>query len=339
MANLDSTFRKFNDRIKLTDSKREDLRNARDVLREKVTDYFKEGKPDYDLDFKAQGSYVMDTIVNPINDDYDLDDGAYFLGTLSSDERPAPSTFHSWMIDAIGNHTGSVQDKNTCIRVNYAKGFHIDIPIYYSSFYEPELAHKAKGWILSNPIEFIIWFEEKTKSGFKMEYLFEADQQDNYIQWHEDMRKDDVQLRRIVRYLKAWGDFKGDQMPSGIIMTILAGNNYHPDQRDDISFLQTLINIHTALSIEFVCRRPTTPAGEDLFSEYSDTRKKLFMNELNQIILAGDQANKGTDQSQSCKNWKNHFGDRFPCHLLGEDNSKIYEPLKTTAISSNPWAR
>lgn len=338
MADLDYLFKEFNIRIRLTDSKRENLRSARNTLREKISNYFKEDNPEYDPNFQAQGSYVMDTIVNPIKDDYDLDDGVYFLRNLPSDQRPKPSTFHNWLIDAVGNHTNDVQDKNTCIRVNYAQGYHIDLPIYYKNFYDPELAHKIKGWILSNPTEFILWFEQKTNSGFKMEFLFEANQRDNFRIWDEDMRKKDVQLRRIVRYLKAWCDFKGNQMPSGIIMTILAGNNYYPDQKDDISLLQTLKNINNSLSKEFVCKRPTTPKGEDLFSEYSNPRKQFFRDELDEIIKSGEQAVKEVNQSQACINWKKHFGDRFPCHLIKDgDTSKIYQPLKATAISSNPW--
>jgi len=218
MADCNDLFQEFNARLRLTDAKRENLRNARNVLRERIRRDFQENRSDYIPEFQGQGSYVMDTIVNPIKEDYDLDDGVYFLGDLSPEERPAPVTIHNWVMEAIGDHTDTVKDKNTCIRVVYANGFHIDLPMYYASYYHPELAHKRDGWILSNPIEFVAWFEEKTGSGFQQEYLFESAKEEEYRKWAEDVRELDVQLRRFVRYMKGWAEYKKCGMPSGIIL-------------------------------------------------------------------------------------------------------------------------
>ncbi len=203
MANCNHLFSNFNSVIRLTDARREKLRTTRNLLRNIIEHYFSENKPAYSPTFHAQGSYVMDTIINPVDEDYDLDDGVYFNGHLDSDQRPNPSTIHEWVMNSIGNHTDTVIDKNTCIRVVYKEGYHIDLPMYYF-VNDPELAHKAKGWILSNPIEFIVWFEVRAKSGFNPDFILETKMHEEYGKWLEDIRKSDVQLRRIVRYLKAW---------------------------------------------------------------------------------------------------------------------------------------
>ncbi|MEI7491300.1 MAG: CBASS cGAMP synthase [Bacteroidota bacterium] len=342
MADCHDLFQGFNNRVRLTDAKRENLKEARDVLRNKITIHFSQNRPSYRPQFQGQGSYVMDTIVNPIKWDYDLDDGVYFLGTASKENRPTPVSFHNWIIEAIGTHTDKVIDKNTCVRVVYSAGFHIDLPIYYASYYSPELAHKRDGWILSNPIEFIVWFESKTNSGFKQEFLFEAARKEEFRTWAEDVRKKDVQLRRMVRYLKGWCDYKNGGMPSGIIMTILAAGNYVPDQRDDMSLYRTLEAIRASLKKEFVCRRPTTPKGEDLFAEYTVEQKSSFSKRLDDLIEDGKRALNDSDKKNACEKWKIHFGDRFPCHLVSTGptiGAAIYEPLRDIAKTSTPWYR
>jgi hypothetical protein len=119
-----------------------------------------------------------------------------------------------------------ITDKDTCVRVKYKDGSHIDIPIYYFMSLHPDLAHLKQGWIVSDPIEFITWFEEKVNSGFELKYLTEyATESANYKVWLNDMRKKDVQIRRIVRYLKAWADNIGGNMPCGLILTIFVANH------------------------------------------------------------------------------------------------------------------
>lgn len=315
MADCNDLFSQFNSIIRLTDSKRENLRNTRNVLRERIENYFKTNDPDNTPKFHSQGSYVMDTIINPIEEDYDLDDGVYFIGELSKEQRAHPVEVHRWVMKAIGDHTDKVVDKNACIRVVYSNGWHIDLPMYYYNS-DPELAHKTEGWILSNPVEFIAWFEEQTGSGFKTEYILEESKTDDYFKWLEDIRKSDVQLRRIVRYMKAWGDFKKEEMPSGLILTILSTNDYYTSGRDDYSLYKTLEGIHATLSKDFVCKRPTTPKGEDLFAGYSETRKKYFLNALKAFLESASDAIDNPDKKEACLKWQKHLGPRFSCNSV-----------------------
>ncbi len=152
MANTNKQFRLFNDAIRLTDDKRKILIAVRDSLRQRIKSGFVVFIPldqsnGHTLDFQSQGSFIMDTIIWPLNDDFDLDDGVYFQGTLPDVNRPAPQTFHDWIILAIDKNNGieEIIDKPTCVRVKYKQGFHIDIPIYYADNYEcPDLADSRK---------------------------------------------------------------------------------------------------------------------------------------------------------------------------------------------------
>ena len=345
MANCNNLFTEFNKSIRLDDNRRVTLREKRNDLRKRINGGYDVVKNldrlEHVMEFQSQGSYVMDTIINPSNQDdqYDIDDGIYFLGSLSRDDRPQPATFHNWIIKSIeagksDNEIEEIVDKNTCVRVVY-KGrngdlnYHVDLPIYYTiDIRQPDLADKKEWWHISNPIEFIIWFENKIKSGFKKEFILESRLYSNeFDTWLNDMRKKDHQLRKIVRYLKAWGDFIKGDMPPGIVMTILAGENYAEDLRDDIALKNTLINISDYLNNNgFKCIRPTTPIGEDLFENYKPEEKEYFKNALNSFIESAKQAIEMENQKSACRKWQKHLGDRFPCFLAKDEieGSKAY---------------
>lgn len=131
-----------------------------------------------------------------------------------------------------------------------------------------------------------------------------------------DIRKKDHQLRRIVRYLKAWGDHIDNDMPPGIAMTILAGRNYCPADRDDESMTLTLEEIARFLENNgFQCPRPTSPVGEDLFASYNQEQKNFFKERLDAFIESAKEAMAAENQKEACRKWKEHLGKRFPCQL------------------------
>lgn len=319
MANCHKLFIEFNNTIMLNDTKKEKLKKSRKLLRNDIKSYMKENKPDEIMPkFSAQGSYMMHTIVNPIigengNGEYDLDDGIYFIGKESDKKNVA--TYHQWIYDAVKDRTKEQIDKNTCVRVIYADGHHIDLPIYFRADKNiPELAHKGDGWIKSDPKEFYEWFNKKAK--------------------------DNGQLRKIVRYFKAWCDKKNHdnssvKMPSGMIMTILATEEFSFNDRDDIAFRDTMQSIYDRLNSLFSCYRPTTPSDEDLLAGFSKTRKENFLNNLSSFLTSANQAIENPNQKNACLKWQKHFGDRFSCSNAKdeiEDSNKYASPA---IISSN----
>ena len=340
MANTHSLFQIYNQAIKLSEPDRDKLRNERNLLRNRIRSSYlslpERERMTHNLEFQSQGSYVMDTIIKPYKTDFDLDDGVYFIGGLPRAQRPETKIFHEAIIKAIDiNHDNEViVDKATCVRVkckdqNEGLKFHIDLPIYYSENFEtPELAHKEESWIESSPVEFIAWFEEKAKSGFSRSFFYErAKYYDKYKEWSSDIRKNDCQLRRVVRYLKSWADLKRDEMPCGIIMSILAANNYAEDLRDDISLKETLKKILKDLEINnFTCLRPTPKADEDLFKTTSVKDKLFFRNALEDFIISAQMAVENPNPKEACLKWKRHLGDKFPCHLAKDEieGSKVY---------------
>ena len=345
MANCHGMFLEYNQKIRLSDEKRTELITARDNLRERIRNGFGLVSTQLDhhhrLEFQSQGSFVMDTIISPARADYDIDDGIYFIGNLNRPSRPNTSSFHDWVRQSIERGYDDIEkiiDKSTCVRVIYRGRFHVDLPIYYAiEVQSPDLADKEKGWLFSGPVEFIAWFENKIESGFKKAYLYESALVDEYRQWLTDIRKNDVQLRRIVRYLKSWGDLRREEMPCGLVITILAANNYHPHERDDISLKETLVNIYAELSRDFKCQRPTTPVGEDLLKNYKN--KDAFMKYLNTFIEHAKKALEEPNQKKACRYWQEILGDRFSCRGALDQvyiNTSV-SGLASGAATSRPW--
>jgi hypothetical protein len=307
MAVLHKEFNAFDKEIKLTDSRKEDLKGSRKTLRKTIKAWFKENRSEeLSPKFWGQGSFEMNTTVNPIPEydeegnkllKYDLDYGVYFIEKEGEDNRKPIQSLHDDIYDAVQNHTKEdTIRKTTCIRVVFADGHHIDLPIYYMDGDVPELAHRSEGWIDSDPRAFTDWFNSQPNL---------------------------KQLRRIVRYLKAWKNYQGHlrsdlKLPSGFQLTILAVEHYTPKDNDDEAFRLCVEAMSQALNCPggFQCLRPTTPKGEDVFADYSETRKKNFLNRLSSLVEACQKAEQENNFKTASEYLIKEFGDRFP---KGED--------------------
>ncbi|MDD3056603.1 MAG: hypothetical protein PHE16_12090 [Aliarcobacter sp.] len=110
-------FEKFHDIIRIDKDKKTSLLSNKSALREKIKKHFKE-KERSEPKFYIQGSMDknVSTGINPINGDYDIDDGVYLQGITTNDITP--ETAHKWVLDAVDGHTNSKEDKPKCVRVN-----------------------------------------------------------------------------------------------------------------------------------------------------------------------------------------------------------------------------
>jgi len=248
-----------------------------------------------------QGSfaYAMGTAINPLNEEHDLDDGVYLQNlddTFAKWEKP--TTVHKWVADALKDITSDgVEDNPPCVSLIYRSKYHIDFPIYGLDGKIQYLAHKTLGWIESYPKELTHWFRDQVKNT--------------------------PQVVNLVKYLKAWKDYKqaSIKLPSGMILSILIAQYYVPDDEDQHAFLETCRSIHANLSKPngFHIYRPVKPY-EDLLSNYSDTRKNEFLSKLNSLIEYGDKAIASDSPVDASESWQKVFGDRFP---------KAKEPKRT----------
>jgi len=295
MADCHDLFEKYNSEISLDSDKKEYLRTSRDAIRDKIRKYFKETKEVTAPKFKGQGSYMLSTTVNPLDGEYDIDDGVYLQHLEADDSKwPTPATMHNWVVEAVKNHTSTPPvDKNTCVRVIYKNSYHVDLPIYSKKDDVPYLAHKSKGWSPSDPWAFIEWFRGQVKDKGE-------------------------QLRSVVKYFKAWADFQNQnansKLPSGMVFTILSAENlYSSNGRDDEALVGTARNILDKLGENFSVITPVEPF-DDLLDGWSDTRKENFLKKLEVLCNKGNKVLEldNDKKEEASLKWQDLLGDRFP---------------------------
>lgn len=281
--------------------------------------------------FFTQGSWSYKTLNAPAKEPQqaDLDDGAYLPMTfVKQTKRPSAASRiffaaaevalrplvakNGWTID---------NRKDTCIRIEISKKAHIDIPLYaipddeflllkasmehrgfdmtMDSVSEAErdvwtalpadsvlLAHRKEDWKKSDPRPLRDWFvgEVEVKG---------------------------TQLRRIVRYLKAYRDWRWPEGgPSSILLMATAAPLFDAQHgRDDTALLNVVSGM--AASLRAGVANPTD------FNESLTAR--LGPEKVEEAALAFEDLEKFlrgaldcSSPEQACTWMINKFGDRFP---------------------------
>ena len=298
MADLNKEMKSFHGTIVLSSAKKEYLRKSRDAIRKRIRKYFSETLKVLVPKFQGQGSYSMHTMINPIDGEFDIDDGVYLqhLDEYDIDKWPTPATVHQWLLKATEEHTNEKSiDKQTCVRVRFAGKYHVDLPIYGTLNDDYLLADKGpKSWRVSDPKAITDWF----------------------------LRQEGDHLRRIVRYLKAWADFQNGRigkLPSGLILTVLAAHHIQVDDRDDISLSKTVAAISNSVNPVFTVYSPVD-GSEELTERLSGDQKIRFQDAIQNFADDAANAISSDDPEKASKLWRKQLGDRFP--LIEEDQDK-----------------
>lgn len=313
MADCHSLFTAFHERIRLPTSKEDYLRASRDALRQKIEKHFVETLGVSRPAFHIQGSYAMRTLVNPVCGEYDIDDGVYLthIPELPEDvsEWPlTPTEAHELVVAAVREQTSvPTLNKEKCVRVVYANDYHVDLPIYLEYEGNPYLADTgSKGWHVNNAKALVKWFRN-------------------------EIGESGEQLARVVRYLKAWVDHNSDgrDMPSGLILTVLAVVNYKGATRDDVAFSDSIGMIANQLEQTLSVANPVDDS-EDLAMGH-ENEMDVFAEHLAGLKTDSDAAVGTESQRQACELWRAQFGERFPsCSSLPD--SELPKKTKKPAL-------
>ncbi len=321
MADMSKEFLEFFDKIDLTSAKEKNLRSSRDALRKDIKNYFQNTLGENQPKFHIQGSMAMRTTVNPLDDEYDIDDGIYIknkdIDPNDDTTWPDVDEAHTQIVDAVSAGR-VVEEKDTCVRVIYSKNYHVDLPIYIKDFdnedFIPKLAHKESGWIESDPKANTKYFLEK-----------------------KDVHGD--QMKRIIMYLKALKDYQETELNkefgvSGFELTLLVCRDfitYDESKREDQTFHQTLENIlHKCLaSIPLI--KPKV--NEDLWYNKPNEDKASFVNILNDVLIEIRKALDETSESIASEIYRQIFGLRFPKSDDKKPNNQNNPVIITSATS------
>jgi len=154
-------------------------------------------------------------------------------------------------VASTGDYKTPPEVRGNCVRIYYADGFHVDMPVY-RKYEENGTTHKELAstgtWKASAPEDITTWFNEQVT----------AKSPDN---------TNGRQMRRMVRLLKAWSKSRTSwSMPSGFILSVLVDEQYYSNQswkdRDDLALLYVMRAIRNRLQSDERVYRPVPPREE-----------------------------------------------------------------------------
>lgn len=240
------------DEVTLSLNQQRDMRTRRDAGRTRLENGLATADKPQPREVRSQGSYQMRTMVQDPENDYDIDDGAYFRhGDLKDDDglHLSPLAARQRVCNALrwdGRFNQEAEVKNNCVRQAYAAGYHIDVPVYRIMVVkdwqgnETERYELASGdaWVVSDARAVTRWFNNKVK---------ELNGNDTEL---SEGQTDGSQLRRVTKLTKKFArraDWKAETT-SGITITKLVVDHFVASaDRDDTALRETWKKINAAL--------------------------------------------------------------------------------------------
>jgi hypothetical protein len=266
--------------VTLPGAERTEMRDRRNANRDRLKrGLIRDGKP-APREFVSQGSYATKTMTQHPAKDYDIDDGVYFdKADLVGDRGAEMSALQARQMvrDALddGSFKRPPEVRKNCVRVYYAVGYHVDVPVYRRVTTRDawgretvtyELA--SSDWKRSDARKVTEWFETENTN--------KSPDADN-----------GRQLRRTVRQIKGFArsrdSWKG-QVLSGFGITKLVTECFRGDAvRDDKALYDTMKAIRDRLAWNLVIQHPVTP-NETITNGTDDARARFFRERLSDAI-------------------------------------------------------
>lgn len=318
-------------KVTLPQSERTAMRDRRDRNRERIKKGLDENGKPKPLDFWSQGSYAMKTMVQHPDNNYDIDDGIYFDKEELKGSQGAYLTAlaaRQMVRDAVddGSFKNPPEARKNCVRVYYAAGYHVDIPVYRrvvtKNFWGQESVHyelAAADWVRSDARDVTNWFDEENKR--------QSPDDKNGRQ----MRR---QTRLIKKYAQSRPSWKG-QIGSGFMITKLVTERYQSyADREDKAFYYTIKGIHDRLEYDLVVKHPVTP--DATISKGSADPKARFLKEKlsdainNLSVLFEDDCT----EEKAMKAWDKVFNTTYFTDKLAEKNKNAQKAAATGTSSS-----
>lgn len=240
MANIDChrEMKAFHDReVTLLPRHQDEMRTRRDAGRTRLRTGLDLKAHPQPKEMHFQGSYAMRTMVQDAENDYDIDDGAYFRATdLVDDEgnKLTPLAARERVCEALkwdGRLKYDATVKRNCVRQPYPQGYHIDVAVYRIVIAETETGEQSERYEHASDDE---WIESDARA---------------VTRWYNGRvgelnagEPDGSQLRRITKLTKKFSRRAGwkSQTTSGICLSQLVVECFAPvSDRDDEALHET----------------------------------------------------------------------------------------------------
>lgn len=319
----DDVWSYHNDEVTLPQSDRTSMRDRRNANRDRLRDGLEEAEKPKPFAFHKQGSYAMLLMVQHDDNDYDIDDGVYFTKEDLDGSRGGEMSAldaRKMVRDTVddGSFKTAPEVRQNCVRVFYAAGYHVDMPVYRKRvqkrmFGGDEEIFELAGadWKRSDARLVTDWFNAENQK-------------------QSPDTENGRQLRRITRLIKKYAQSRASWkglIASGFAITKLVTECYKPDaDREDSALRYTMEAIKNRLDWNLVVKHPTTP-NETISNGDDDPKLRFLRDKLKQALADLDILNdKDCTRKQALKAWDKVFSTDF--------FSERDEPRTTKAASS-----
>ncbi len=261
----------FNNEVALSKAEQDEMRARRTANRNRLEKGLSKNEKPLPEDHVSQGSYAMRTMVKDENNDYDIDDGAVFIEEDLVGAQGAEMSalnVRKMVRDALddGAFTKLPEVRTSCVRVYYAAGYHVDVPVY-RKLDDGTLELASAYWKGSSPTEVTDWYNnaviEKSPEG-----------------------NNGKQMRRVTRLLKFYKQSRSSwkpSMPSGFEVSVLVDECYVADaDREDISLYETMCEMKARLDCDLEIEHPTR--NEMLTDGVNDANTRLLKDKLAEAL-------------------------------------------------------
>jgi hypothetical protein len=297
-----------NQKVTLPQEDRTAMRDRRNANRDRLKDGLDEKSDPQPFAFHKQGSYAMLTMVQHDDNAYDIDDGVYFNKEDLVGNRGAEMSAldaRKMVRDAVddGSFKTAPEVRENCVRVLYAAGYHVDMPVYRKRI-------EKKLWGPDEEIFEIAGSDWKRSDArlvtdwFNRENTNQSPDTDN-----------GRQLRRITRLIKKYAQSRASWkglIASGFAITKLVTECYRKDaQREDCALRNTMQAIKNRLDGSLVVKHPTTP--DETISKGNDDPKLRFLREKLEEALGKLSVLDSSDctRDEALKAWDKVFSTDF----------------------------
>lgn len=319
MYDLSSKFNTFYDSyVVLSELQQTNLHKKKELniqrLKDGLKEYNEENKTSYSIkETCVQGSVVMSTVVQNEDDNYDIDIAIVF-DKSELGNKGAQAT-RNMVANALKRKTKQFNTepevKTSCVRVNYADGYHVDFAIYrreYDKWNDSWIyEHAGADWTERELNGLSKWFKTQNSNS-------------------------DRKLRKIVRLSKMFCKSRKSwkNTPSGLLQTVLCEEKLEDSyERIDELFYYTMKAIVERLEIN-TCVTAPVDNGRDLTPRKSDIQrmtnwKNRLKSKLEDLeILFKDDCTK----DDAIQAWYGFFNHDY----WSEQSTKIAEYESKTVL-------
>lgn len=325
------------DKVTLSQTQQGEMRSRRDAGRTRLATGIDLQKYAQPKELQSQGSYSMRTMTQDDDNDYDIDDGAYFNNADMVDEDGkslTPLVARERVCDALkwdGRLKHEAEVKRNCVRQAYPAGFHIDIPVYRIVTIENSDSKKSEHFELASGDEWVRSDARAVTRWFN-----------NQVGELNAGDSDGSQMRRVTKLTKKFARSRKDwktKTTSGITLTKLVVDNFQFNSgRDDKTLRETWKAIKVKLDTSTEVEHPVLE-GTKLAKKNDD--EIIFFNDclttaLKTLSVLDDE---NCDRNKARKAWDDVFATTHFTDQPDDDQTRKTEGSVFITTSTNTARR